>query len=372
MIFRFSFFDFRLLAGLLFLGLAGGALWLGVGPGSAQETKLNGKPGSDTVDPLTEIKVVEQVRAATTRGLEYLRSKQQPNGSWHTSNAVNALALLAYMGRGHTPGRGPYRDVLEKGKKYLLSTANATTGFLGPSSMYEHGLSTLCLAEMYGMDPDPDLELKLRKAVDLIVKCQSPVGGWRYSPTPGDQDLSVTVMQIVALRAANNAEIPVPAQIIDKAIAYVRSCSSPAGGFGYGGPGQGPQTTAAGILSLQLLGKYDDATIPKALDYMAQIPIQWQPGGPQYFYYFHYYAIQANYQAGGKYWDGWHPRIRDLLLKEQYKLDKDHNDRTLVGSWDLPPGTSERNAVDPNRVYSTAMACVILDIYMHFLPAYQR
>src|SRR5205807_1763225 len=108
--------------------------------------------------------------------------------------------------------------------------------------MYEHGLATLALAEMYGMDPDPELEAKLRKAVDLIVRAQSAAGGWRYTPTPGDQDLSVTVMQIVALRAASNAEIPVPAQVIDKAIRYVRSCGSPAGGYGYTGPGQGPQT----------------------------------------------------------------------------------------------------------------------------------
>jgi len=61
---------------------------------------------------------------------------------------------------------------------------------------------------MYGMDPDPELEKTLRKAVDLITKAQSPSGGWRYQPNPGDQDLSVTVMQIVALRVANNAEIP--------------------------------------------------------------------------------------------------------------------------------------------------------------------
>lgn len=61
---------------------------------------------------------------------------------------------------------------------------------------------------MYGMDPDPELEKTLRKAVDLITKAQSPSGGWRYQPNPGDQDLSVTVMQIVALCVANNAEIP--------------------------------------------------------------------------------------------------------------------------------------------------------------------
>ncbi|HMC64659.1 MAG TPA: prenyltransferase/squalene oxidase repeat-containing protein [Gemmataceae bacterium] len=325
-------------------------------------------PASPTAAPLTEMRIVERVHAATDRGLEYLRRKQRPDGGWANNHAINGLALLAFMGRGHVPGRGPYKDVLEKGKKYLLATANPGTGFVAFGSMYEHGLATLALAELYGMDPDPQLEEKLRKAVDLIVKCQSPAGGWRYSPTPTDQDLSVSVMQIVALRAANNAEIPVPAATIERAIKYVRSCSAPAGGFGYQGPAQGPQTSAAGILSLQLLGQYNDPTIPKALEYVATIPIQWQGGGPQYFYYFHYYAIQAMYQSGGKHWNDWHPRIRELLLERQNLKDPKADD---YGSWDVPPGTAEAG-VDPNKCHSTAMACLVLDIYMHYLPAYQR
>jgi hypothetical protein len=230
--------------------------------------------------------------------------------------------------------------------------------------MYEHGLATLALAELYGMDPDPALEQKLRLAVDLIVKAQAPNGGWRYQPVPSDHDLSVAVMQVVALRAANNAEIPIPAQTIEKAIAYVRSCAHPAGGFGYTGPGQGPQTTAAGILSLQLLGKYNDPTIAPSLDLIAGQPVEWEANGLNCFYYFHYYTIQAMYQAGGKHWNEWHPRVREMLLTRQ----------NADGSWDVPPGSSRETeaAVGPNKVYWTAMSCLVLDVYMHFLPAYQR
>ncbi|HEY7310095.1 MAG TPA: hypothetical protein VH643_12105 [Gemmataceae bacterium] len=326
--------------------------------------------------PLTELKVIERVTTSTDRALDYFEQKQIKDGpeagSWHTNQAFNALAMLAFMSKGHAPGRGKYGDVVEGGavkpgvltraKKYMLAKTQMT-GFISSSSMYEHGLATLALAEMYGMDPDPELETKLRNAVDLIVRTQSPAGGWRYQPSPTDQDMSVTVMQIVALRAANNAEIPVPQQTFEKAVKYVRSCGAPTGGYGYQGPSAGPQTSAAGALSMQLLGKHDDPNLPKTMSYLATIPVQWGGGNPQYFYYFHYYAIQAFYQAGGKEWNDWHPRVRELLLGKQNK----------DGSWDVPPGSSEAAAVaGDNKVYSTAMATLILNIYMHYLPAYQR
>jgi hypothetical protein len=344
-------------------GIAGGILFLCL-TFLAGSVRSQGTQSTATADPLTEIRVVERVTAAVDKSLAFLAAKQKSDGSWHENHAVNALALLAFMGRGHTPGRGPYRDILERGKRFLLSSTHKDNGYISFSSMYEHGLATLALAEMYGMDADPDLEKTLRRAVDLIIRSQSPSGGWRYQPHPGDQDLSVTVMQIVALRAANNAEIPVPAGVIDKAIRYVRSCGHQNGGYGYtAGAGPGPPTTAAGILSLQLLGKFDDPGVAKALEAMRKYPVKWD-NSIQYFFYFHYYAIQASYQAGGASWNDWHPRVRNLLLEKQ----------NSDGSWDVPPNTAEANrgVVGPNKVYWTAMASLILEIYMHFLPAYQR
>ena len=326
-------------------------------------------PKAATAEILTETAVIEEVTASVDRALEYLATQQQTDGRWDGNNAPNALALLAFMGRGHVPGRGPYQDILEKGKKFIIRTQNDAGVFVpqraaGSGPMYQQGLATLAMAEMYGMDPDPELDEALRKAVDLILKAQSANGGWRYQPNPTDADLSASVMQIVALRAANNAEIPVPEQTIEKAVAYVKSCADPKGGFGYQGPTRKTQTSAAGIVSLQLLGYFDDPTLPKALDYLATLPVEWSnTGGIQYWYYFHYYAIQANYQAGGEYWNNWHPRVRKMLLSRQNK----------DGSWDVPGGTAETGAVvGTNKVYWTAMSSLILEVYMHYLPAYQR
>ena len=104
---------------------------------------------------------------------------------------------------------------------------------------------------------------------------------------------------------------------------------------------------------MQLLGYYEDETIPKSLDYLATMPAEWSnAGGISYFYYFHYYAIQANYQAGGKYWSNWHPKVREMFLEKQ----------NADGSWDVPGNTSETaDVVGGNKTYWTAMASLVLE-----------
>src|SRR5258708_33309636 len=103
------------------------------------------------------------------------------------------------------------------------------------------------------MTGDDEIKPVLKKAVDLVVKCQSREGGWRYNPDPSDADISVTIMQVMALRAAKNGGLHVPDETLKKAIAYIMRCYNPRlGGFAYR-PGQGPgfARTAAGTCVLQ-------------------------------------------------------------------------------------------------------------------------
>ena len=163
-------------------------------------------------------------------------------------------------------------------------------------------------------------------------------------------------MQVVALRSAQNARLDVPEQTIEKALAYVKSCAKD-GGFAYQ-PGRGPSVaqTAAGCLSMQLLGQFDDPAVAAGLEHLQK---QNNSESIAYFWYSNYYAMQAHFQAGGKQWETWHPRVRDLLLGLQ------HDD----GSW-LGYGEQKHNG--PANCYSTAFGAMILEVYMHYLPAYQR
>ena len=223
--------------------------------------------------------------------------------------------------------------------------------------MYEHGLATLAMIEAYGFVPTVKMRSSVQSAVNLIVKSQSTNGGWRYHPRPGDHDLSVTVMQVVALRAATNARLEVPEETLKKALGYVRLCIVPGGGFAYQPGGSAlPARTAAGCLSMQLLGAFDDPAVTRGLEYLQK---RGYGRGVDHFWYMNYYAMQAQFQAGGKHWARWHPKVREFLLKHQ-KED---------GSW---PGFSSSGHNGPARCYSTAMGAMALEVYMHYLPAYQR
>lgn len=310
-----------------------------------------------------------RVEAAVDRGLEYLSTKQDASGSWQhgmsqqPNTGINALCLLAFMGRGHVPGRGPYKATVGRAVDALVAAQQPDGLVVRPGGnshgpMYEHALATLALIEASGWRTDAAMRECCRKAVAVIVGAQNPEGGWRYQPRPQDADLSVTVMQVVTLRAAQSARFEVPQKTLDDAIVYIKRCAKPEGGFAYQ-PGQGVKNaqSAAGALSLELLGLHDDPDVAKALESLQKR--DYRPQMDEYFHYMNYYAMQAHFQAGEAQWALWSPRVRTLLLEGQ----------NADGSW---PGWGEERINGPAKNYSTAMGAITLEVYMHYLPAYQR
>jgi hypothetical protein len=328
---------------------------------------------------------------AIDRGLAYLEAQQHQDGSYgthqHRGNvAITSLAGLAMMAGGHQPGRGRYGRVVTRALQFVLDQEQTTyqgipcPGFLynrtavlhGP--MYGHGFGTLFLAEAYGMVTNRELRDRLRgtlsRAVQLIINTQNGEGGWRYRPQRQDADISVTICQIMALRAARNAGFAVPRSVADRCTQYVKDCQDVRndGGFRYmrqGGP-TGFARTAAGVVALYSAGVYKGQAVDKGLDYLMQYC---KPGGGNnqgfwrhdrdiqlHYYYGHYYAAQAMWTAGGRYWREWYPAVRDELIR--------HPDRNpLDGSW------FDRR-ICPH--YCTAMACIILQIPNNYLPILQR
>ncbi|MBN2474135.1 MAG: terpene cyclase/mutase family protein [Pirellulales bacterium] len=300
------------------------------------------------------------------RGIAFLISRQRDDGSlgsaaYRGNVAVAALGGMAWMAGGSTPGRGPHGAQVSLCLDYLLANTDQS-GFIsahgrtshGP--MYGHGFATLFLAECYGMSKRPELREKLAAAVELIVNTQNHEGGWRYYPQRLDADISVTICQVMALRAAKNAGVHVPKETIDRCIQYVKQSQNDDGGFRYMLPGGESSfaRSAAGVVALYSAGVYESPEITKGLKYLVQYCPE--PGVQRrelpYYYYGHYYAVQAMWHAGGEDWSRWYPAVRDELIAKQQP----------DGSWQSSMCLE----------YSTAMACIVLQMPDNCLPIFQR
>lgn len=339
----------------------------------------------------------DELRAAVSRGLDWLAKQQRNDGSWHQfvgyklnvdyerlderplpHVGVTALALMSFLAGGHVPDRGKHGEVLTKGLDFVLSSSQDNGQLtLNGTRMYSHAFATLFLAEIYGMVDRPAVKTTLQRAVNLIVDSQNAEGGWRYRPFARESDMSITVCQVLALRSARNVGIHVPVTTIKNAQNYVyrsavRSNDRSYRGFrGYPGSGDDggsfryqlkPQAratfplTAAGITTLYAAGEYDSPIIRDALDYLDRqldgFNRDW--AGHYFFYYGHYYAVQAYYITGDPKWTKYFRIMKEQLLKMQ-KPD---------GSWPCYAG--------PGDAFATAVATLVLQIPYQYLPIFQR
>ncbi|MGH7202559.1 MAG: prenyltransferase/squalene oxidase repeat-containing protein, partial [Planctomycetaceae bacterium] len=316
--------------------------------------------GRELITPATQ--------QAIDRGLEFLARRQHDDGSFGSRGmyqrnvAVTSLCAMAFLSAGHTPGRGKYGEVVQKSLDFILSRCEPSGMIVDHSSkshgpMYGHGFATLFLAEAYGMSRREDLRPKLEAAIKLIVNTQNDEGGWRYDPRPVEADISVTVCQMMALRAARNAGIYVPKTTVDDCVEYVKLSQNGDGGFRYQLTRQADSMfprSAAGVVALYSAGIYEGQEIQRGLDYlMRYLPQNDFFRFENHYFYGQYYAVQAMWHAGGNYWSRWFPAIRDELLARQ----------EATGGWPSMSICTE---------YSTGMACLVLQMPNNYLPIFQR
>ena len=371
---------------LLFL-----VLWTAVCPSGVASAQGQG------LEPPRPITITPQQDAGIQAGLAWLAERQNEDGSWTAKIGyklnddydytnvgghvgVTSLACMAFLAGGYLPGRGAYGKAVERGLDFVLGCVK-DDGYVtaGGTRMYSHAFATLFLAEVYGMTHREDVRHKLQKAVDIIVRCQNPQGGWRYEPFAPESDMSIVVCQVLALRAARNIGIRVAKSTVDRAAQYVVDSAitrdevssrfrrhmfpDEAGAFHYQKGSSSRSSfplTAAGVTALHGVGIYSDEAIQDGLRYLMRNlePFNDHFGrrerGHYFFWYGHYYGVQAMYTAGSSHWESYFEQVRDVLLELQ-----------------LPDG-SFPNRTGPGEAFGTAMAVLILEIPYRFLPIFQR
>ena len=314
-----------------------------------------------------------ELRETVNRGLDWLASQQTSRGSFEATEsayptAMTGLAGIAFLAEGSTPTQGKYADNVRKAASYIISKSRPN-GLIGDPKTddhytYGHGFGMLFLSQALGeeeySDSRDELIDILTRGVEFTGKGQTSAGGWGYVSAQDGSNFdegSTTITQVQALRGCRNAGVPVPKEIIDKAIKYIHRCSidGGAGGVQYNisGGGGRPPISAAAIACLYNAGEYDDAYVPKLMAYCDRTLSDIRGGGDGFWHYAHYYYAQVKYRQGGTEWTTYRDKIYRKLI----------DDAASDGSW-------SQGYI--GAVYTTSINLTILQLEKGALPIYQR
>ena len=336
----------------------------------------------------------EQSEKAVEASLKWMASIQEPAGYWsasrhgggavkkdpqghdrkdgglHADSGITGLVVLSYLGAGYTHEEGKYSDVIQRAIKWLIAQQQQN-GYLGGGraseydQMYCHAMATFALAEAYGMQNDPnafpELRETVRGGVRLICDMQNNDGGWRYGKGKSDSDMSMFGWQLMALKSAVNAGIPVPDETRRGMTKFLKSreLGTNGGLAGYKATeNPTPAMTAEALFCRQMFGVHpSNDSSQEAVMYLRRN----LPRLGAYDEYYWYYGTLAMFQYDGQPWEEWNGALRDMLVGQQRRQGP------LAGSWD-PVG---KWAGIGGRLYSTAVSTMCLEVYYRFLRIYQ-
>ena len=362
----------------------GGGLGMGGGAGKLfgliPETMRKRCSKEDRLARLKDNGGTPACEEAVLKALRWLKSQQQPDGSWPgRSPAMTGLALLAYFGHCETPASEEFGDSCMKGIVYLVNLGMKNDGKLSTSLAdthwpYDHAIATYALGEAATFCKElkvevPNLLQITEKAGQYIIDNQNKNGGWAYLYTRegGQVDVSVVGWQIQALKACSHTNIKYRGMTasISRGLNYLNNCQDESGGYGYmnKNPAGGVDyhtLTGVGMLCNQMWGKGNRTEVRKGAKYvLANSKFNYNTEFCDL--YGHYYESQAMMQVGGKEWEQYNEMFRDQLLNNQ---DDD-------GSWKTPGGGKKPRAVGAefigNKLYRSCLCTLMLEVYYRFL-----
>lgn len=341
-----------------------------------------------------------ETERAVAAGLAYLAGRQRRGGGWSDPDVVDSkygrvavgktgLALLAFLGAGHTPSSSTtYSAHVARAVRWLLAQQDADTGHFGDTSSYSHGIATYALAECHALTEDSSLRAPLEAAIEEILRHQYErgpndprSGGWGYFYPSGRRyddwpRVSVTAWQVMALESARLGGLVVPDAAFEAAHRFLAgSFDRRRGWVRYSHDPDRlrssvptlPGSTPAALFALSLLGEdlNAEAWTPLRAFVSERAPRRYRMRSEDGFLergdgnlYFWYYGTLAQFRAGGDAWKRWNVAMQETLLAAQEP----------EGSWAVSSIYARDYARDTNeeRIYSTAMCVLTLEVYYRY------
>ena len=345
----------------------------------------------------------------------------------HYDEGITGLALLCFLGAGFSheskqdivdtvmAKRHKIGDVVKRGLEWLRKRQNPDGSFSADRAfMYNEALATMAMTEAYGLTQNRYWKEPAQKGVNQLMEAQRPnpsgsgFWGWRYESRKeleegaqgtGDlearqklyqADTSVTAWCVMALKSAQLSGLNVTQEAMQGSMEFCNFVTAADGGVGYmdkqsagatlNGPfseqyDYHPSVMAALGMCIRIFATHNpDDPI---LDLSAKKIITDQPkfDGKDLktidYYYWYYASLALNQLDGpdsprksGKYWNAWNKAMVDVVLGLQ-----DHTERACTnGGWIKSDRWASYSGTGP--VFNTTMAILTLEVYYRYDNAF--
>ena len=322
-----------------------------------------------------------QVDAAISRGIQWLDTRQNQDGSWGDKHlaACTAMALQCHLARCDAFDSSPRGLAMTKGLLFLIELAAKnkhgliTAGWESESvgdGAYEHAIATSALGEAVILSSGatqqiPKLKEAFMRAVQLIIDQQNERGAWTYGgrqivydKTSIKEDLSLSNWHFQALRVAQDSGVPFVNldTCIERAVSYILYKQTRDGGFGLDSRDRAYNQwhlTGGAVAGLQLLAPKANAdAIHQGLQFMRGVvtsdPHKWMSNCDLYDWRL---ETDAFFLAGGEDW----------------KFYREHAFREVLGA-QMPDGsfkagkTSWASSDAADSIYRQCLCILILEV----------
>jgi len=341
---------------------------------------------------------------AVDKGLEWLARNQEADGHWDACKhgavagkwttvqetldvSCTGLAVLAFLGAGHTEKVGKYKPNVINGLKWLKARQNYETGAYAVYN-YAHAIATMAMAEGAGMGRIPDTIESAQKAIDHTTGAKkkwetSERGGWNYIPVQKGViggDMSNSGWAFMAIKSAKVSGLKVPVESIEGCMRFMTACQRdkakgayPEHKYSYGPEEVYKDQDTRGYIAI--LGRLFFGTPPNEVEEGVKFMIEkrggeksgglphsglvadgaWRDGANVDMYYTYYMTLIC-FQVGGDVWQKWNEKLKVMIPKIQCVGGA--ND----GSWD-PRGAFHE---DWGRVGQTALSILSMEVYYRY------
>jgi hypothetical protein len=312
--------------------------------------------GASTIPPCqsTEMSVMGALR--------WFKTTQQEGGSWREAGlqtpTVTALVLLTYLAHGESPDSPEFGQTVMNAMRYLLESRNDEASSGGREvALGEQAIVTWALCEAYALTQHPYSGAAAEAGIAAILSKQGKSGLWSESDRV--KGVPASIWCIIALHAAHIADLShdsVEAACRAAGDALLASLENPR-----------PSTDMPPIiLALQLMGHARKPAVRSAIEQLDDMTMDWEAPESTHPVSHWYFMTQLAFNQGGNMWKEWNRSFSPQLLKHQTiiadAIDIPHADRLAeICYWD-PPGLQAAHA----RTSSTALCCLMLEIYYHF------